>query len=122
MTGVRRSFAEVLGIRQSDDERDSIRLELTAGDDHVNPGGFVHGGVIATLIDVAMGRVVAVPEDDEQPVTIEMKVNYMAPGEPGELVAVARVRRRGDSFTVVEAEVMQGDTVLAIATGTYTTV
>jgi uncharacterized protein (TIGR00369 family) len=55
-------------------------------------------------------------------VTIEIKVNYLEAGEPGTVRAVSTVRRRGSRFTVLEAEVTQGDRVLAFATGSFTTV
>jgi acyl-coenzyme A thioesterase PaaI-like protein len=61
-------------------------------------------------------------DDDERPVTIEMKVNYLEGGKPGTLRAVSRVRRRGSRFTVLEAEVLQDDRVLAFATGSFTTI
>lgn len=98
-------------------------VSMTAGAQHLNRAGSVHGGAIATLIDLAMGRAVAsLIDDDERPVTIEMKVNYLEPGEPGELVARARVTRRGRRFTVVHADVTQvaGDETVAEAMGTFT--
>jgi len=96
---------------------------MVADERHLNPGGTVHGGALATLIDIAMGAAVfAGGDDDERPVTIEMKVNYLEGGEPGRLQAVAKVRRRGSRFTVLEAEVVQGDRVLAFGTGSFTTI
>ncbi|CAA9448046.1 MAG: hypothetical protein AVDCRST_MAG01-01-4283, partial [uncultured Rubrobacteraceae bacterium] len=58
------------------------------------------------------------------PVTVEMKVNYMAPGKPGVILSEASVRKAGKRMTVVEAEVVQDDggEVVALATGTYTIV
>jgi uncharacterized protein (TIGR00369 family) len=116
-------FDDAVGLveRAVGDGRAEIALE--AGDGHLNPIGVVHGGAIATLVDVAMGRAVASTiDDDELPVTVEMKVNFLEPGRPGLLVAAARVRRRGRRFTVVQAEVTQdedGETV-AEAMGTFT--
>lgn len=116
-------LAALLGIRDGANRDDVHEVLMTADERHLNPGGFVHGGVIATLIDVAMGRATDVGDDErEHPVTIEMKVNYLAPGDVGPLTAAARVRRRGTQFTVVEAEVTQAETVLAVAIGTYTSV
>jgi uncharacterized protein (TIGR00369 family) len=100
-------------------------IALVAGPRHLNPAGVVHGGAIATLIDVAMGRAVASLIDDDQiPVTIEMKVNYLEPGRPGLLVATAEVRRRGRLFTVVQAEVTQAEDGGSVAEsmGTFTSV
>ena len=99
------------------------RVAMVAGEGHLNPAGAVHGGAIATLVDVAMGKAVASTiSDAELPVTIEMKVNFLEPGRPGLLMARAEVRRRGRLFTVVQAEVTQsedGETV-AEAMGTFT--
>lgn len=122
MTGT--GFNEVVGMTGDEGADGVAAVSLAATEGHLNPAGTVHGGVIATLVDVAMGRAVASLFDgDERPVTIEMKVNYLEAGEPGELVAEARVSRRGRRFTVVHADVTQaatGETV-AEAMGTYTT-
>lgn len=112
-----------LGIRDRKVVEGRAEVVMEAGDEHLNPAGTVHGGAIATLVDVAMGRAVgSMIDEGERPVTIEMKLNYLEPGRPGELVAVAEVRRRGRLFTVVQAEVVQvedGET-LAEAMGTFT--
>ncbi|HTI35477.1 MAG TPA: PaaI family thioesterase [Miltoncostaea sp.] len=112
-----------LGIRDRKIDEGRAEVVMEAGDAHLNPAGAVHGGAIAALVDVAMGRAFgSLIDDGERPVTIEMKVNYLEPGRPGELVAVAEVRRRGRRFTVVQADVVQvedGET-LAEAMGTFT--
>src|SRR4051812_46865920 len=116
-------LSELLGIEVVDGDEDGATATLTADERHLNRGGTVHGGAIATLVDSAMGAAVfAGTDDDERPVTIEMKVNYLDAGEAGRLRAVATVRRRGSRFTVLEAEVIQGDRILAFATGSFTTI
>ena len=92
---------------------------LEADVQHLNPYGFVHGGAIATLVDVAMGGAVAAAGADA-PVTIEMKVTYLEPGKPGPLRAEAKVRKKGRRITIVEAEVTQGDDLVALALATFT--
>jgi uncharacterized protein (TIGR00369 family) len=118
-------FDDLVGLVEGGVEDGLATVSLVAGAHHLNPAGTVHGGAIATLIDVAMGKAVAgLIDDDERPVTIEMKVNYLEAGESGELVARARVTRRGRRFTVVHADVTQsgsGETV-AEAMGTFTSV
>lgn len=117
-------FHGLLGLEVDDAVDGQARVRLRAGDDHLNRAGSVHGGAIATLVDTAMGAAVASTTDDgERPVTIEIKVNYLEPGQAGMLLASAQVRRRGRRVTVVEAEVTQdGGDVLALATGTFATV
>jgi len=116
-------LGDLLGIEVSRSSEDSATATLTADERHMNAGGTVHGGAIATLVDIAMGAAVFAGEDnDERPVTIEMKLNFLDAGQTGTLQAVASVRRRGSRFTVLEAEVMQGERVVAFATGSFTTV
>lgn len=114
-------FRDLVGLDvvRADDGR--VTVSLDAGDDHLNPFGTVHGGAIATLVDVAMGEAVARKDGEKgAPATIEMKVTYLEPASPGPVVAVGVVRRRGKRVTVVEAEVTQGDEVIALALATFT--
>jgi uncharacterized protein (TIGR00369 family) len=119
-------FRELVGIELSEAEEGRAVVSMRPGDRHLNPGGTVHGGAISTLVDVAMAEALntTLDEEAERPVTVEMKVNYMAPGKPGVIVAAARVRKGGKRVTVVEAEVVQeeDEEVVALATGTYTVV
>ncbi len=71
-----------------------------------------------------MGSALASTLGDEQPVTVEAKVNYLEPGQEGLIVATAEVRRKGKRFTVLEAEVFQEETGehIAYATATFTTI
>lgn len=117
------AFRELLGIdiEQRGDGR--AKLLFRANQEHLNDGGIVHGGAIATLADCAMGSALASTlAEGEQPVTVEAKVNYLEPGEPGTIVAEARVRRKGKRFTVLEAEVTQRESGehIAYATATFT--
>lgn len=81
--------------------------------------------MISTLVDVVMAEALnTVTEEDEQPFTIQITVNYMKPGKPGTLTLTAQVRKGGEQITIVEAEVVQEDDeeTVALATGTYTPV
>ncbi len=119
-------FRELVGIELSETEEGRAVVRMRPGARHLNPGGTVHGGAISTLVDVAMAEALntTLAEEAERPVTVEMKVNYMAPAKPGAIVSTARVRKGGKRVTVVEAEVVQeeDEEVVALATGTYTVV
>lgn len=117
------ALGELLGIEIDRADDDGATVSMEVGDDHLNSAGTVHGGALATLVDVAMGMAVFQGTDeDERPVTVEMKVNYLEGGGRGKLTSTAKVRRRGNRFTVLEAEVEQDGQVIAFATGTYTTI
>jgi len=113
-------FAELVGFDPIETEEGRVVVRLQAEDRHLNRHGTVHGGALATLVDNAMGAAVA-SAGSEAPVTIEMKVTYLEPGRPGELIAEACVRKRGRRITIVEAEVTQDEELVAHAIATFAT-
>ena len=97
---------------------DGSTVVVDAVDEHLNPHGTVHGGLLATMLDVAMGEAVA-EAGGERPVTVALTVTYLEPGRAGRLEATARVRKRGKRLLIVEGEVTQDGDVLADALGTF---
>jgi len=99
----------------------SIKLE----DRHMNPGGIVHGGILATLMDEATGRAIAsVRGFDvmlERPhSTIEMNASFLAVARVGdEIECEARPLRVGRTLAVAEAEIRNRGTSDLIAKGRY---
>jgi uncharacterized protein (TIGR00369 family) len=113
-------FADRLGIRVDDTDDGGARLTFEVTDEHLNPAGTLHGGVIATLVDTAMGRAVrTVTDEDDVPATSQLTVTYLRPGTPGELTVSAAVRTRGEHLTVCEAEVEQDGKAVAHAVATF---
>lgn len=117
-------LADLLGIEIVETEDDGAVIELDAGDQHLNRHGTVHGGAIATLIDTAMGAAV-LREDtgDDAPVTIEMKVTYLRPTQPGRIRAEAAIRRRGKRIVIAEVDVFDAEgEAVAHGIGTFTSI
>ena len=113
-------FALVLGVRNQQSEDGRARLELDATEQHLNPAGTVHGGVLATLVDTAMGSAVRSSTGDEDvPATSQLTVTYLRPAEPGTLLVTADVRKQGEHLTVCEADVEQDGRALVHAVATF---
>ena len=113
-------FAGRLGIRVDDTEDGGAQLTLEVGDEHLNPAGTLHGGVLATLVDSAMGQAVrTVTGEGDVPATSQLTVTYLRPGKPGPLRATASVRTRGEHLTVCEADVEQEGRAVAHAVATF---
>ncbi len=114
-------FRDLLGIQREEAEDGHSVVVLDIGEQHLNPHGTLHGGALATLVDIACGEA-AMAAGGEHPVTIEMKLTYLEPGRPdgGPVRARAQVRKKGKRITVIEAEVTQGDDVLVLALATFT--
>ncbi len=113
-------FAGRLGVTVTDTGEGAATLTLEVGDEHLNPAGTLHGGVVATLVDTAMGQAVrTTTEDGEVPATSQLTVTYLRPGRPGRLGVQARVRSRGQHLTVCEADVEQDGRAVAHAVATF---
>lgn len=113
-------FAGRLGAVVTGTEEGTARLEFEATDEHLNPAGTVHGGLLATLVDTAMGTAVRSATDDgDVPATSQLTVTYLRPGKPGRLTVEARVRTRGEHLTVCEADVDQDGRNLVHAVATF---
>ncbi|MDB6049285.1 MAG: thioesterase family protein [Pseudomonas sp.] len=88
-----------------------------------NRGNVMHGGAIFSLVDITMGLACSSSHGfDQQSVTIECKINYMRSVSEGEVLCIAKVLHAGRRTLVVEADVVQGDKLVAKAQGTFAVV
>lgn len=68
--------------------------------------GFVHGGVVGMLGDVAGGyAAMSLFEPGQEVLTLEYKINFLRPAAGELLIAIGEVVRAGRSVTVTRAEV-----------------
>ncbi len=113
-------YAERLGARTEATGEGTARLHFEARDEHLNAAGTLHGGVLATLVDTAMGAAVrSATDDSDVPATSQLTVTYLRPGKPGALVVTAQVRTRGEHLTVCDADVEQDGRGLVHAVATF---
>ena len=69
------SVINFLGVKSVPLENGEVRLELFVGERHTNPYGLLHGGVMSTLVDTAMGA--ACMARNKKVVTISMTVEFV---------------------------------------------
>ena len=113
-------FAGRLGVTVEDTGDGTATLGFEVRDEHLNPAGTLHGGVVATLVDTAMGQAVRTTTGDgEVPATSQLTVTYLHPGAPGPLQVQGRVRTRGEHLTICEADVEQDGRSVAHAVATF---
>jgi uncharacterized protein (TIGR00369 family) len=113
-------FAGRLGAVVEKADEGTAHLGFEATEEHLNPAGTVHGGVLATLVDTAMGTAVrSATGDGDVPATSQLTVTYLRPGKPGRLQVAARVRTRGEHLTVCEADIEQDGRSLVHAVATF---
>jgi uncharacterized protein (TIGR00369 family) len=115
-------FIADLGVEflESGEGHSSVALQLTTR--HLNSWNVAHGGIIMTLLDVAM----AVAGSSLDPgagggVTVEMKVSFLQPGAAGSrLVAHGHAFHRSKTMAFCEGEVVDNDgRLIAKSLGTF---
>ena len=96
------------------------RALAEAGAQHVNLQGLVHGGMIATLADTAMGLAVrTVLENGRRHVTVQLGIEFLSPGRPGRIVAHGRSVKIGRQLGFAEADIVDSrGRLLALARST----
>jgi uncharacterized protein (TIGR00369 family) len=88
-------------------ENGECTMKLEAGEQHANPMGTLHGGIIGDVADGAMGMAFFTTlEPGESFTTLEMKINFLRPFWTGTLLAHGRVVHRGKSVGMTECDVV----------------
>jgi acyl-CoA thioesterase len=114
------AFSELIGCRVQSVQDGVAQVALSLEPQLRNRGGKLHGGVLFSLVDISMGLACSsVHGFDQQSVTIECKINYIRAVSEGEVVCIATVIHPGRRTLVVEADVLQGDKLVAKAQGTF---
>lgn len=114
-------YAHHLGMIFEELRTDYARLRLPWVEHNLQPAGVVHGGALASMIDMVVVPAIRSAYDSEDVMmsTIELHVQYLGPVF-GDAVAEGWVVRRGRSIVFTQAEVRDHEgTLAAIGTATY---
>jgi acyl-CoA thioesterase len=110
----RMPFNQHLGIRVTRVHRDGITIECPLRPELMNGAGVLHGGVTATLADVAVGLAIQRHFGRLTPITtVEMKVNFFRPVASGKIVARSHLLRVGSRVMVGRVDLFDGHRRLA---------
>jgi uncharacterized protein (TIGR00369 family) len=114
-------FHSGLGLVVEDAAAGSVTIAIDVGPEQLNLQGLVHGGLLATVADTAMGLAVRTQvEPGRRHVTIQLGVQYVRAGGPGTIRARGRTIKVGSQVAHAEADVDGEDgRLLARAQGTY---
>lgn len=114
--GVIGGFTRSVGVEGVKSEAGIAELLLDIKPEHLNSGGIVHGGVLATLLDCAGGAAVfsVLPATQFAPTT-NMSINYMSSVSEGRLIARSNVLKQGRRMVYCESKVYCDDKLLASA-------
>ncbi|UCG71278.1 MAG: PaaI family thioesterase [Chromatiales bacterium] len=118
------AFMRHLGVEMTELGPGLCHLKLPSRPDWMQQHGFFHGGVVATIADVAGGYAAfSLLRPEATNVTVEFKVNLVSPADGDYLVAHASVLKHGRSLTVCRCDVLsvgdQDQKLCATSLGTY---
>ncbi len=83
-----------------------VEAELEIKEKHLQQNYFVHGGVMSTASDIAMGfAAYTLCREHKGVVTANLNVNYLNPGIGQKLIAKGRVSKAGSKLFFCEAEI-----------------
>jgi uncharacterized protein (TIGR00369 family) len=115
--------ARLLGFAIDRVDEGNVVFSMDPIEAHQNPLGTVHGGIITTLLDSAMGCAVhtTLPAGGMY-TTLELKTNFLRPSFAGgaRLLAEGTVLNRGATAVLVEATITDAESGKKIAHGTST--
>ncbi|MFB6362923.1 PaaI family thioesterase [Paenibacillus elgii] len=116
----RGTFWEHIGARIDTFAPDRASVSLSIKPHHHNLIGIAHGGVHATLLDSAMGLVAMAVKPNENVVTTNLNLHYLAPIAKGEMRVTAEIIHSSGRMITMQGHVYDEEGQLcAFGTGTF---
>jgi uncharacterized protein (TIGR00369 family) len=114
-------YFELLSMTISDVGPGFSLLEINLAPKHLQPFGFVHGGVFSSIIDAATFWAIFYEIEDQNAAatSVDLKLNYLAPAVSGKLIAKGSRIKLGKTLGYAEATVTDENGKL-LAHGTST--
>lgn len=115
----RQTFMATLGATLARVAPGEVDIALPFRADLVQQNGALHAGVLASIADSACGyAALTLMPEGANVLSVEFKLNLLAPATASSFLARARVVRSGGTLTVCTADVLAGETLVATMLGT----
>ena len=102
----KQAIMQLIGARVTKIEPGAIDIEIQYQKSLTQQNGFVHAGVITTIADSACGYAAfSLMPDDADVLSVEFKMNLLAPAIGEKFLAEGRVLRAGKTLTVARGDV-----------------
>ena len=117
----RQGFMRTLGAVLESVEPGTVTITCGFEEGLTQQHGVFHGGVVASLVDVACGyAALSVMPDDREVLTVEFKVHFLKPAKSDRIIAVGQVVQAGRTLTVCEGSVFDATRTRLLARMTTT--
>jgi uncharacterized protein (TIGR00369 family) len=117
----RQGFMRRLGAVLESVEPGTVTITCGFDEGLTQQHGLFHGGVVASLVDVACGyAALSVMPADQEVLTVEFKVHFLKPAKTDRVIAVGQVVQSGRTLTVCEGSVYDATRTRVLARMTAT--
>ncbi len=100
-------FSEWLGIEVARAEDGTPEATLKVGPQHKNKRGVLHGGVVSSLLDMALGAAVFVAmKPEEWCGTVSLDIQFVRPARGDQMRARGRLSNRGQRIAFADGELI----------------
>jgi uncharacterized protein (TIGR00369 family) len=88
-------------------EAGRVQIRLPYNADFTQQNGFLHAGIVTTIVDSACGYAAyTLMPADSAVLTVEFKVNFLSPAKGDYFIATGQVLKAGRTITVCEGKVV----------------
>lgn len=114
-------FTDWFGAELVSAEEGTVQIGLELQPHHLNPGGIIHGGVIAAMLDIAIGLSLRTRLPLEfAHVTTQLNISYLKPCREGRVIATGTAIHQGRRTGYGEASLADPNgRLLSKATGSF---
>jgi acyl-CoA thioesterase len=113
------AYMHLLGMKIEEAAYPHARLSLSYDEKLTNPMGTLHGGVIASLIDAALGCALFQDAKVRGIATLELKVNYLKAVSGGKIFAEGEIIHRRGSMAFGQVRIYNDKDLAAMGSATY---
>lgn len=117
----RQGFLRTLGASLESVESGTVTITCGFDERLTQQHGLLHGGVLASLADVACGyAALSMMPADREVLSVEFKIHFLKPAKTDRLIAVGKVVQAGRTLTVCEGSVFDATRTIVLARMTAT--
>lgn len=114
------TFWGYLGCKIESASAEKVVVTLDAKSHHMNMMGIVHGGVLSSLMDNAMGIAVMLLRPGESTVTSNLNVHFVMPAREGRLFVTAHIVHQTHRSVTTESRITnERGELVALSTGSF---
>jgi uncharacterized protein (TIGR00369 family) len=117
----RQGLMRTLGAVLESVESGTVTITCAFDERLTQQHGLFHGGVVASLVDVACGyAALSVMPAEREVLTVEFEIHFLKPARTDRLIAVGQVVQAGRTLTVCEGSVFDATRTRLLARMTTT--